>query len=188
MTTTLQRIAYHYNQPQPLIKDLVPMVGSKEEVKIADIGSGPYSVIGQSLEGVKIEVYPSDRHNFEVFWKRWKMTPLKPIEIQDMEKLTYKDKFFDIVTCMNALDHTKNAFASVKEMIRIVKPGGWVYIDCYLDQQKTGHKHYWNVQEDGRLTGPRGEFDLKEFGFNIKYIDKGGLRRHNQIIATYQKK
>ena len=28
---------------------------------------------------------------------------------------------------------------------------------------------------------------LKDYGFNIKYIDNGGERRYNEIIAIWQK-
>jgi hypothetical protein len=62
----------------------------------------------------------------------------------------------------------------------------------------TGYLHFWNAKEDGVFESPRGRFDLKELGFSIKYIDKQDpslprplplqLRRHNQMVATYQKK
>ena len=68
-----------------LIECLVPFVGDKKEVKIADIGSGPLPRIGRYLEGVKVEVYSSDKQNFT------------GIKYQDMEKLTYSDNSFDIV-------------------------------------------------------------------------------------------
>lgn len=161
-----------------LIEVLIPLTQDKKEVKIADIGSGPSSRIGHYLEGVKIEIYPSDKQTFTN----------SLIEYQDMEKLTYPDNFFDIVYCSNALDHTRNALAAVKEMIRVCKIGGWVYIECWLDQLQTGYKHYWNAKEDGVFINKTDRFDLKAFGFEIKYIDNGGLRRYNRIIATLKKK
>lgn len=176
-----------YNQPLPLLDYFIPLIGNKKEVKIADIGSGPYPITGQLLDGVRVEVYPSDKQDFTYFWNNYKTVPMFPIEIQNMEKLTYEDNFFDIVHCVNALDHTADARAAIKEMIRVVKPGGWIYISCYLDQLVTGHKHYWDTKEDGVLVNPKGELDLKSFGFNIKFIDNHGERRYNKIIATYEK-
>jgi SAM-dependent methyltransferase len=105
-----------------------------------------------------------------------------------MEKLTYEDNFFDIVHCLNALDHTRDALTAVKEMIRVCKPGGYVYIDCHLDQLDTGHLHYWNAKEDGTLTNYKETFDLKDFGFQIKYINEYDESRYNHIIAVLQKK
>lgn len=177
----------HFNVPQPLMAELVGLIGDKKSVKIADIGSGPYSKIGRILNGVNVEVYPSDKNNFKAFWESKGLIPSLPIEIQNMEKLTYESDYFDIVYCANALDHTKNALAAVKELIRVTKRGGYVYLVCYLDQQLTGHMHYWNAKENGVFEGPRGVFDLKDLGFNIKFIDLGGLSRYNNIIATYNK-
>ena len=159
-----------------LIECLVPFVGDKKEVKIADIGSGPLPRIGRYLEGVKVEVYSSDKQNFT------------GIKYQDMEKLTYSDNSFDIVYCSNALDHTKDALSAVKEMIRVCKVGGIVYIECWLDQLSTGYKHYWDAKEDGLFVNRiGGKFDLKDFGFQIKFIDRPGERRYKRIIATLQK-
>lgn len=173
-----------FNNPLPLVNYLVSLVGDKKEVKIADIGSGPQSKIGQSLSGVEVKIYPSDNQDFTNFYKKHNFTPLIPIEYQDMENLTYPDSFFDIVHCANALDHTKDVRAAVEEMLRACKPEGWIYIDCCLDQMDTGHKHYWNAKEDGVLTNGIESFDLKSIGFNIDYVDYGGERRYNHIIAT----
>lgn len=161
-----------------LIEALIPLIGDKKEVKIADICSGSSSRIGESLKGVKIKVCPSDKQHFA--------NPL--IEYQDMEKLTYPYNFFDIVYCSNGLDHTRDALAAVKEMIRVCKIGGWVYIECWLDQLSTGYKHFWDAKEDGLFINSNGDkFDLKDYGFKILFINDHSERRYNRIIATLQK-
>ena len=43
--------------------------------------------------------------------------------------------------------------------------------------------HYWDAKEDGRFVNETEEFNLKDLGFEIEYIDNGGERRYNQIIA-----
>lgn len=176
-----------YNQVLELAPELVPLLDGKKEVRIADIASGPYSKIGRYYEGTSIRVYPSDNQNFEPFYKKYKFLPIFPIEYQNMEQLSYQDEYFDIVHCANALDHTKDAYKAVLEMIRVCKVGGWVYIDCCLDQKKTGHKHYWNANENGIFSNDDEIFNLRDFGFEIKLIDNGGERRYNHIIATLNK-
>lgn len=175
------------NRGFPLVDYLIPLIGDKKEVRIADIGSGPLSTIGNYLDDVIVHVYPSDNQDFSGFWKKYNAIPEFQVEYQDMEKLEYPDGYFDIVHCENALDHTKDALSAVKEMIRVCKPGGWVYIDCNLYQLSTGHKHYWNATEEGEFIKYHEVFDLKEFGFKIKFIDNGGESRYNRIIATLQK-
>lgn len=184
--STLSRIE-KYNQPLPLVDYLLPLVGNKKEIKIADIGSGPFSIIGSYLPGVSLEIIHSDKQDFVKFWQDHKLTSVITVQIQNMEKLTYEDNTFDIVHCVNALDHTHDARSAVQEMIRICKDRGWVYISCSLDQLSTGYKHYWNAKADGTFINDKESFKLTDFGFNIKFIDNGGESRYNQIIATFQK-
>ena len=105
----IQHKIAEYNKSIPLIEDITPFIGKKKEVKIADIGAGPFSYIGSTYPGVKVEVYPSDKLDFTEFWKVRNQKPFIPVEVQNMEELTYPDEMFDIVFCHNALDHTNNA-------------------------------------------------------------------------------
>lgn len=183
----VKRIA-HYNKLLPLAEYLIPLVGDKKEVKILDVGSGPYPITGQLLEGVNVEVRWCDQQDFQYFWDRYKTTPVFKIEVENMEKLSYPDESFDIVHSINALDHTKGALTALKEMIRVCKPGGWVYIDCALIQHTTrGHRHYWDALENGIFENEFAKFDLRDYGFKIQFIDNGGQRAYNHIIAKLQK-
>jgi ubiquinone/menaquinone biosynthesis C-methylase UbiE len=184
----IKKIKQYNRQPLPLVDYLIPFIGDKKEVKIADIGSGPFSRTGQILDGVKVEVYPMDQSNFDYFWARYKTTPLFPIEVQNMEKLTYPDNHFDIVHCVNALDHTGHARDAVKEMIRVCKSGGWIYIDCALIQRTArGHNHFWDAEVDGSFTSKDDSFNLKDFGFNITFFPEPGEKQFSRIVATLQK-
>ncbi len=89
---------------------------------------------------------------------------------QDMEKLTYPDNSFDLVICINALDHTKDAEAAIRETLRVSR--GFVYINCAIDQ-KTRHrkKHYWDAKPDGIFTNGTDRFDLKDYGFKVEFED-----------------
>lgn len=176
-----------YNKRFPLVEYLHPFIAGKSSVRIADIGSGPLVTIGHYLDGVDVEVVPADKQRFAKFYEKYTVIPFFPIEHQDMESLTYPDDSFDLVHCANALDHTADAYKAVMEMIRICKPGGWIYIDCCLDQLDTGGGHHWNAKEDGAFVNARQTFSLVELGFSIKFVDNGMERRYNHIIATRQK-
>lgn len=137
-----------------------------DKFKIADLGAGSPSMV---------EVVASDKQ------------PAKGQDQQNMEKLAYGNDSFDVVHCRNALDHTEDALAAVTEMIRICKPGGRVYIKCWLDQRETKGHHYWSAKEDGTFTNGQATFSLAGLGFKIRYTDLGGERRYNYIEATLEK-
>jgi SAM-dependent methyltransferase len=133
-------------------------------MKILNIGSGPVTP-GKTPN---IEITHADRRDYGV-------------EVQDMEKMTYPNKMFDLVICINALDHTPDARSALKEIIRV---GRWVYIQCWLIQHMTsGKRHFWDVLEDGTFKSKDDEFNIKDFGFKVEFMDKRGERRHNYIIA-----
>ena len=167
------------------MEDIVALIGDKKNVKILDVGSGPFSVIGSFLEGINVEITHCDRQDFKDYWEKRQITPIIDVEQQNMENLTYEDESFDIVCCQNALDHTKNAKESVKEMIRVCKKGGSVYIKCWLNQLDTGYLHKWNAKKDGVLDNYKESFDLKDFGFKIESTD--GDTRNDNIVAILQK-
>jgi len=182
MHSYASRIEY-FNKVRPLNDYFLPLIGDKKVVEILDVGSGPYPITGQVLDGTEIKLTHCDKRGFANFWANHNAVPLFPVEVQDMEHLTYSDKSFDIVHCVNALDHTVNALAGVKEMIRVCR--GWVYIDCSLNQHSVRRKkHYWDARPDGTFINEKDKFDLKEFGFQIEYIDLGGEPQYNRIIAT----
>lgn len=135
-------------------------------MRILDVGCGSLPKLTSTY--TEVEVTCCDRYE------------LPGVELQDMENLTYPDNSFDVVLCINALDHTKDAHQAVKEMLRVVKPKGLVYINCALDQM-TRHrkKHYWDAKEDGTLISGGVVVNLPAFGFDIEFVDGRMIaRRH----------
>lgn len=138
-------------------------------MKILNIGSGPISIKG---EAPGIIITHADRRDYGV-------------EIQDMEHLTYPDDSFDLVVCINALDHTPDAQLAIEEMKRVSK---WVYIDCALIQRTTsGRNHYWDALEDGMFKSKNDEFNIMDHGFVVELIDNEMGRRYNHVICRYTK-
>lgn len=115
-------------------------------MKILDVGSGPTPKLVSTYTEIEITYCDRDFGH-------------------DMEKLPYEDNSFDLVTCINALDHTRDAEAALEEMLRV---GRSIYINCAL-YQLTRHRkhHYWDADPNGVLTNPSGKFDLKDYGFEI---------------------
>ncbi len=130
-----------------------PMIGAKKEVTIAELGSGMFCTIGSLWKTAKVKVYPSDAlaNHYGQILKGGGVTPLIPVEKQDMERLSYGDNFFDIVHCVNALDHTTDPVKALKEMYRVLKPGGFIYLRHFPnvgEHEKYAGLHIWNIDLD----------------------------------------
>jgi len=155
-----------FNKKFPLHNYFAPMIGDKKEVLIADLGAGLISTTGNTWPTAKIKLYPSDiladkfnkmlEEKNKKWGKRfkWGYKPLFPVEQQDMENLTYKDNFFDIVHCVNGLDHCANPIAAIKEMYRVCKVGGWIYLRHFPDNaiiQSYHGFHQWNLTPNPKV-------------------------------------
>lgn len=46
------------------------------------------------------------------------------------EKIPFPADFFDFVYCFTVLEHVKNVKQSIKEMVRVAKKGGYIFIAC----------------------------------------------------------
>lgn len=142
--------AKKYEKQNPLHHRLVPFIKDKSKVKIADLGSGPVCLIGSYYKGVEIEVFPSDilADDYKKLLNEINVKPLLKVKKQDMTKLTYEDESFDLVHCSNALDHSPNPYEALKEIVRICKIGGWIYIYHIAHEgQRNRYRnlHQWNL-------------------------------------------
>lgn len=141
-----------YNCPGPLPDYFGPMIGEKKRVRIAEVGAGPINTIGNTWPGVEVEVVASDilAHEYKALWLEHGDRPVVPIWLADMESLPYDDESFDVVHCVNALDHTPDAEKALSELLRVCKPGGWVYLRHAPDQRRRfGGHHYFDVKKCG---------------------------------------
>jgi SAM-dependent methyltransferase len=126
------------------------MIGNKKIVDIADLGAGMFSTTGSTWPETEIHLYPSDlladEYNSMLVEKG--VIPEIRIEKQDMRLLTYDNEQFDIVHCVNSLDHCGNPLLAIREMYRVCKVGGWIYLRHYVDNGKLhnyANEHRWNI-------------------------------------------
>ena len=139
-----------YERSGRLSDRFTPLIGHKKEITIANLGAGPMCLIGNWRRDVKVNVISSDLLADEYTKMRAELN-LRPqyiVEKQDMENLTYENNKFDIVYCANALDHTQNPRKALNEMVRICKPGGYIYLRHIAHEGKRHNYrnlHKWNI-------------------------------------------
>ena len=99
-----------------------------DDKAVLDVGCGPVSaleflphagrrVAADPLVDEYAEVYPERDSCIE-----WYDCPV--------EKLEFENDSFDVILCMNALDHVEEPATALIEMRRVLSPGGYLAVHC----------------------------------------------------------
>lgn len=78
------------------------------------------------------------------------------------EQLSHDDQTFDIVTCVDVLEHVKSPAAVAREVHRVLKPGGVFLYDTINRTPLSKIVMIW-LAEDVLKNVPRGAHDWKDF-------------------------
>jgi len=93
---------------------------------ILDIGCGTGHLL-KLFSQYKMETYGIDISEIGVEIAR-RNSPNSNIIIADGENIPYADKYFDIVTCLGALEHFDNIEKGYSEIVRVCNTYGLIYI------------------------------------------------------------
>ena len=63
-----------------------------------------------------------DYHSIDVSQAR------NPTEIMDITDLRFEDNSFDAIICLHVLEHIPEDMKAMKELFRVLKPGGWAIV------------------------------------------------------------
>ena len=134
--------------------------GARPRISILDVGSGPLSLVGTRLPGVKVELVAVDplADEYTELLDRHRVRP--PVRTRPCPAEAVADVLgearFDLVYCQNALDHTEDPLAGLEQMVRTVKPCRWVLLKHVIDEGENegyGGLHDWNFRiEAGRFV------------------------------------
>ena len=191
--------ARQFNRELSLPAYFAPLIGDKKEVTIAELGAGMFCTIGSLWNAVRVNIYPSDAlaNEFNQILKESGVTPLIPVAKEDMENLSYPDNFFDIVHCVNALDHTTNPLRAVGEMYRICKPGGYIYLRHFVnvgENERYSGLHMWNIDLNDKgdcvVWNPDQGFLLSDYFPGFKFAKKREMDYETEdlIVSILHKK
>ena len=98
----------------------------------------------------------------------------------DLHHIPLEDNRFDVVFCNHVLEHVDDALQCMKELHRVMKPGGWgimqvpqditrqeTYEDASIVSPEDREKHYWQ-KDHVRLFGLDYPEWLIKAGFTVK--------------------
>ena len=116
-------------------------LGRKQGLNILDLGCGAGEV-SRVLCGVNI-VYGVDLN--ESLLARARANGLET-SIGDFSKIPFDDAFFDAVIMVDTIEHVENRSENVKEILRVLKPGG-----LWLGITPAYNSPLWNFAESFAL-------------------------------------
>ena len=102
------------------------------------------------------------------------------VRIEAGTSLPWQDASFDVVASRHALEHISNPVAAIKEWMRILKPGGVVYVSVPDRRKTTEHvreltplKHFVaDYENDVPEFDPTHEEEIMQAGVGIQKHDK----------------
>ena len=143
-------------------------INIQDDWNILDVGCGPTCI---SLLFTKGEKYGIDSLLDEYKTRLTLPTGIK-LSVGIGENIKFKNNFFKIVVCRNALDHTKNPKRVIKEINRVLELGGYFIhavnvcspfvakMHKYVERKnsklkETAHPHFFTADEIGGLLSDR---------------------------------
>jgi SAM-dependent methyltransferase len=109
------------------------------------------------------------------------------MEILDLQNIRKPDCTYDVVLCIHVLEHVEDDAKAMREIYRILKPGGWAILNPHMDLslEKTREdptvtspeerKRQFNQEDHYRVYGRDLKERLGKAGFDLElvpYMDK----------------
>ncbi len=150
----------------------------QKDVLEIGVGIGSHAQLlaenAKSFLGIDITDYAVDsvKKRFEVFGLSGKIIKM------DAEALAFEDNSFDFVWSWGVIHHSSNTEKILKEIKRVLRPGGEAVIMVY-------HKGWWNYYFMGIVKGIiSGElFKTKSLHKTIQFFTDGAIARYYTILA-----
>lgn len=109
-------------------------------------------------------------------------SPLADVKM-DIHEMPFEDARFDIVLCNHVLEHVDDDAQAMREIYRVLKPGGWAVMQVPLDDTREEtyedksitspedrEKHFWQ-KDHVRLFGLDYPKRLEKAGFKVEPVN-----------------
>jgi SAM-dependent methyltransferase len=120
-------------------------VSSYADKNILDIGCGPRGSLEWAHDA-------AERVGLDPLISKYRDLGIESHEMQYVEarseNIPFADNYFDIVSCINALDHVDNVEQTLEEIVRVLRPGGHFLLMVDVGHEPTlsePHTLSWDV-------------------------------------------
>jgi SAM-dependent methyltransferase len=101
-----------------------------------------------------------------------------------VESLPFEDASFDLVTCLDVIEHTDDDTAALRELRRVTRPGGHAVLTVPAHprlwsrhDELNGHRRRYTAGSLRAAAGRAGWEVLRMTGFNVAYLAPAALVR-----------
>jgi SAM-dependent methyltransferase len=111
-------------------------------------------------------------------------SPLADVKM-DIHEMPFADNAYDVVLCNHVMEHVNDDAVAMKEIYRVLKPGGWAimqvpldhsrketYEDASITSPEDREIHFWQ-KDHVRLFGLDYPDRLKAAGFTVEAVNLG---------------
>jgi SAM-dependent methyltransferase len=152
---------------------------------VLDVGSGPLSTVGIVHGDARVVLTGADPLAEDYLGRlaAIEVAPNCRLVACNGEQLaaTFGADAFDLVTCVNAMDHSEDPVEVFRQMVQVTKPGGHLYL--YHAENEGFHERYhgmhqWNFRNKGGspvLNDGRKSYRLLEGNPNVSLVSNSRL-------------
>ncbi|MEA2330223.1 MAG: hypothetical protein QOH58_361 [Thermoleophilaceae bacterium] len=140
---------------EPLLADRLARLPA-QTVSILDVGAGPMTTLGKTYPGKALTITAVDplAGDYDLLLEQFGVVPpVRTLACRGEDLLErFPAESFDVAYARNSLDHCDDPARVVANMVRLVKPGGWVALRHYRTEAETeGYEglHQWNFDIRG---------------------------------------
>jgi len=107
------------------VMDVIDSVLENQSVgRYLDIGSGDGLLLQLVGDRFGLERFGCDHTNR---FAKWSNVPIDIVDL-DREPLPYPADHFSLVTCVETIEHLENFREMIREIYRVLRPGGWAVV------------------------------------------------------------
>lgn len=144
-------------QPRPLVPWVAALLPPSGPATVLDVGAGPITATGHFLANRAIDftaVDPLAHHYAAIIAKAGITVPVRTgFAFAEDLSARFDAGSIDVVTCINALDHTIDPVLGIIEMLIVARTGGRIFLSHARNEAVTQNYegfHHWNFDTENQ--------------------------------------